>query len=234
MICVATDTYGLGGGGHEGKVMSATQNWCDRPGGGATHRFCRRVVQVDLGRGARAFKLSHSVVVLREILCCWRARWIVPSKGSPMHAYAWHIWRKMPSSGPSLKVRVGRPSLQRQNLPNAPPFRARSIGSPGLGRADSRTMSSELGENGITQGTSPAWAEGSSKSGSGAPLKEQDVLFALLSSWQVLVAPRPWNLWPRLEDVKRVGDSLIFWLRIAKRLLLNLIWKLRVGGRYWS
>jgi hypothetical protein len=39
-----------------------------------------------------------------------------------MHAYAWHIWRKMPSSGPSLKVRVGRPSLQRQNLPNAPPF----------------------------------------------------------------------------------------------------------------
>ena len=43
-----------------------------------------------------------------EILCCWRPRWIAGSQGSPMHAYAWYIWRKEPRSGPSLKVRVGR------------------------------------------------------------------------------------------------------------------------------
>jgi hypothetical protein len=44
-----------------------------------------------------------------EILCCWRPRWIPGSEGSPMHAYAWYVWRKKPRSGPSLKVRVGRP-----------------------------------------------------------------------------------------------------------------------------
>jgi hypothetical protein len=43
-----------------------------------------------------------------EILCCWRARWIAGSDGSPMHAYAWYVWRGEPRSGPSLKVRVGR------------------------------------------------------------------------------------------------------------------------------
>jgi hypothetical protein len=43
-----------------------------------------------------------------EILCCWRPRWIAGSQGSPMHAYAWYVWRKEPRSGPSLKVRVGR------------------------------------------------------------------------------------------------------------------------------
>src|ERR1700722_12215663 len=43
-----------------------------------------------------------------EILCCWRPRWIVESEGSPMHAYAWYVWRKEPRSGPSLKVRVGK------------------------------------------------------------------------------------------------------------------------------
>ena len=43
-----------------------------------------------------------------EILCCWRPRWIVGSTGSPMHAYAWYVWRKEPRSGPSLKVRVGK------------------------------------------------------------------------------------------------------------------------------
>src|SRR5580692_846388 len=43
-----------------------------------------------------------------EILCCWRPRWIVGSQGSPMHAYAWYVWRKEPRSGPSLKVRVGK------------------------------------------------------------------------------------------------------------------------------
>jgi hypothetical protein len=43
-----------------------------------------------------------------EILCCWRPRWIPETKKSPMHAYAWYIWRKEPRRGPSLKVRVGR------------------------------------------------------------------------------------------------------------------------------
>src|SRR5580692_1331807 len=43
-----------------------------------------------------------------EILCCWRPRWIAGTKKSPMHAYAWYVWRKEPRRGPSLKVRVGR------------------------------------------------------------------------------------------------------------------------------
>jgi len=43
-----------------------------------------------------------------EILCCWRPRWIPGTKKSPMHAYAWYVWRKEPWSGPSLKVRVGK------------------------------------------------------------------------------------------------------------------------------
>jgi hypothetical protein len=46
-----------------------------------------------------------------EILCCWRPRWIVGSEGSPMHAYAWYVWRKRPHSGPSFKVRVGKHEL---------------------------------------------------------------------------------------------------------------------------
>jgi hypothetical protein len=44
-----------------------------------------------------------------EILCCWRPRWIPGTKKSPMHAYAWYVWRKEPRSGPSLKVRLGKP-----------------------------------------------------------------------------------------------------------------------------
>ena|SRR3984957_3055151 len=43
-----------------------------------------------------------------EILCCWRPRWIPGTKKSPMHAYAWYVWRKEPRSGPSLKVRIGQ------------------------------------------------------------------------------------------------------------------------------
>jgi hypothetical protein len=43
-----------------------------------------------------------------EILCCWRPRWIPGSEGSPMHAYAWYIWRNTPRNGPSLKARVGK------------------------------------------------------------------------------------------------------------------------------
>ena len=46
-----------------------------------------------------------------EILCCWRPRWIPGSEGSPMHAYAWYVWRKEPQSGPSLKVRVGKSEM---------------------------------------------------------------------------------------------------------------------------
>ena len=44
---------------------------------------------------------------LGEIVCCWRARWILGSKGSPEHAYAWYVWRREPKSGLALKVRVG-------------------------------------------------------------------------------------------------------------------------------
>jgi hypothetical protein len=46
-----------------------------------------------------------------EIHCCWRPRWIAGSEGSPMHAYAWYVWRKTLQSGPSLKVRVGKHEL---------------------------------------------------------------------------------------------------------------------------
>jgi hypothetical protein len=43
---------------------------------------------------------------LGEITCCWRARWILGSKGSPEHAYAWFVWQRTPRSGLALKVRV--------------------------------------------------------------------------------------------------------------------------------
>jgi hypothetical protein len=43
-----------------------------------------------------------------EILCCWRPRWIAGSEGSPMHAYAWYVWRKTPRSGPSLKIPINK------------------------------------------------------------------------------------------------------------------------------
>jgi hypothetical protein len=56
-----------------------------------------------------------------EILCCWRPRWIPGSEGSPMHAYAWYVWRNTPRSGPSLKVRIGKSetiaALSAVNLP---------------------------------------------------------------------------------------------------------------------
>jgi hypothetical protein len=50
-----------------------------------------------------------------EILCCWRPRWIAGSEGSPMHAYAWYVWRKNSRSGPSLKVRIGKDELMGVN-----------------------------------------------------------------------------------------------------------------------
>jgi hypothetical protein len=46
-----------------------------------------------------------------EVLCCWRPRWIPGSEGSPMHAYAWYVWRKTARIGPSLKVRIGKHEL---------------------------------------------------------------------------------------------------------------------------
>jgi hypothetical protein len=46
-----------------------------------------------------------------EILCCWRPRWIAGSEGSPMHAYAWYVWRNASRDGPSLKVRIGKDEL---------------------------------------------------------------------------------------------------------------------------
>ena len=58
-----------------------------------------------------------------EILCCWRPRWIVGSQGSPMHAYAWYVWRKEPRSGPSLKVRVGKSEMITALSAATPPTR---------------------------------------------------------------------------------------------------------------
>jgi hypothetical protein len=46
-----------------------------------------------------------------EILCYWRPRGIAGSEGSPMHAYAWYVWRKTPRIGPSVKVRIGKHEL---------------------------------------------------------------------------------------------------------------------------
>ena len=31
-----------------------------------------------------------------EILCSWRPRWIPGTQKSPVHAYAWYVWRKAP------------------------------------------------------------------------------------------------------------------------------------------
>jgi hypothetical protein len=46
---------------------------------------------------------------LGEITCCWRARWILESKGSPEHAYAWFVWREESRSDLALKARVSEP-----------------------------------------------------------------------------------------------------------------------------
>jgi hypothetical protein len=67
-----------------------------------------------------------------EILCCWCPRWIPGTKESPMHAYTWYVWRKRPRSGPSLKVRIGKPELAAflaaLDLPNALPVPTRGVG----------------------------------------------------------------------------------------------------------
>ncbi len=58
-----------------------------------------------------------------EILCCWRPRWIPGTKKSPMHAYAWYVWRKTPRNGPSLKVRVSKSETIAALSPVNPPTR---------------------------------------------------------------------------------------------------------------
>jgi hypothetical protein len=59
-----------------------------------------------------------------EILCCWRPRWIPGSEGSPMHAYAWYIWRRTSRTGPAFKVRIGRDEVMA--LPAAANLRAKT------------------------------------------------------------------------------------------------------------
>ena len=65
-----------------------------------------------------------------EILCCWCPRSIPGTKESPMDAYTWYVWRKRPRSGPSLKVRIGKPELAAflaaLDLPNALPVPTRA------------------------------------------------------------------------------------------------------------
>jgi hypothetical protein len=58
-----------------------------------------------------------------EILCCWRPRWIPGTKKSPMHAYAWYVWRNTHRSGPSLKVRVGKSETMADLSAVNPPMR---------------------------------------------------------------------------------------------------------------
>ena len=57
-------------------------------------------------------------------------RWFPVTKESPMHAYTWYVWRKRPRSGPSLKVRIGKPELAAflaaLDLPNALPVPTRA------------------------------------------------------------------------------------------------------------
>jgi hypothetical protein len=47
-----------------------------------------------------------------EILCCWRARWIAGSKGSPMHAYAWYLWSRAPRGRLPSKVHIGKEEIR--------------------------------------------------------------------------------------------------------------------------
>ena len=58
------------------------------------------------------------------------ARWTPGTKESSMDAYTWYVWRKRPRSGPSLKVRIGKPELAAflaaLDLPNALPVPTRA------------------------------------------------------------------------------------------------------------
>ena len=64
-----------------------------------------------IGGGARTIGLSQPAVVLRRNPLLLASSVDPLERGSPMHAYAWYIWRKTPRSGPSLKVRLGRDEL---------------------------------------------------------------------------------------------------------------------------
>jgi hypothetical protein len=77
----------------------------------AKRRFGRSAVQVNLGSRARAIALSQPTILLRGIRCCCVLVGSQESEGSPMHAYAWYVWRKKPRTGPSLKVRIGKHEL---------------------------------------------------------------------------------------------------------------------------
>jgi hypothetical protein len=114
-----------------------------------------------------------------EILCCWRPRWIPGTKKSPMHAYAWYVWRKTPRSGPSLKVRVGKDepmaSLAAVNLPNA------RSSHPRAARIE------------LHKAPSPARAEGAllgrPQGGSGRPLQAFGRVRSLLKLLRAIQSP---------------------------------------------
>jgi hypothetical protein len=52
------------------------------------------------------FALFDRPAFIGEIALCWRARWILNSKGSLEHAYTWFVWRRELRNGLALKVRV--------------------------------------------------------------------------------------------------------------------------------
>ena len=52
------------------------------------------------------FALFDRPAFIGEIALCWRARWILNSKGSPEHAYTWFVWRRELRNGLAPKVRV--------------------------------------------------------------------------------------------------------------------------------
>jgi hypothetical protein len=70
-----------------------------------------------------------------EIACCSRPRWIAGTTGSPMHIYTWFVWMKTPRSGPSLKVRIGRPETTPGTPDAAATYRVRA----GNGTTDARS-----------------------------------------------------------------------------------------------
>ena len=59
----------------------------------------RPKLRVSMPRLYRAMRAGPAVPPWRNS-CCWRPRWIAGSHGSPMHAYAWCMWRKRPGAAP--------------------------------------------------------------------------------------------------------------------------------------
>jgi hypothetical protein len=66
---------------------------------------------IALVEGQRVDSPPQPVLLLQRNPLLLALRWIAGSKGSPMHAYAWYVWRKAPRIGPSLKVRIGKREL---------------------------------------------------------------------------------------------------------------------------